>query len=240
MLKIPVIILISILLFSNSFITKAQQEENKNELESRVPELDEFHDIIYPIWHTAYPEKDYKALINYSKEINERAEKIYNAKLPGILRDKKEAWERGVTELKKTVDQYSSAAENKNDENLLNAAETLHSNYEKLVRIIRPAFKEVDDFHKLLYVIYHHYLPSKNYDKIREVRIPLYNRAKAIANTKLASRFDAKKDKIKIAANDLLHSVKVFRDFQPRATGEEIESAVEEIHTKYQRLDEIF
>ena len=35
----------------------SQDAERKSEIDSSVPELFDFHEIIYPIWHTAYPEK---------------------------------------------------------------------------------------------------------------------------------------------------------------------------------------
>ena len=53
-----------------------------DETKSEVPELTAFHEVIYPIWHTAYPEKDYQALRSYVPQIHELASKIYAAKLP--------------------------------------------------------------------------------------------------------------------------------------------------------------
>jgi len=129
----------------------AQQAEDK-ETKSDVPELSEFHKVIYEIWHNAYPKNDAAALRGYVKDVNAYAEKLYSAKLPGILRDKQAQWNKGIEELKKTVARYNAAAEGKDDAEMMNAAEELHARFEQMIRIIRPALSEIEEFHKTLYV----------------------------------------------------------------------------------------
>jgi len=43
----------------------AQVNIDSTEITSNVPELTDFHRIIYPMWHTAYPAKDIHALIGF-------------------------------------------------------------------------------------------------------------------------------------------------------------------------------
>jgi len=83
--KLMTVFLLGLLAISPALFSQATQSQ---ETESSIPELAPFHDVIYPIWHTAYPEKDYVALRKYVPEVRSLAEKIYGAKLPGILRDK--------------------------------------------------------------------------------------------------------------------------------------------------------
>ena len=87
-------------------------QDMAKETKSEVPELSAFHEIIYPIWHTAYPSKDVKALRGFVPQINELASKIYAAKLPGILREKEAVWKEGVAQLKKAVDDYGATQRN--------------------------------------------------------------------------------------------------------------------------------
>ena len=49
-----------------------------------------------------------------------------------------------------------------NNSDLLTAVEKLHSSYEKMVMVLRPPLKEIDDFHQTLYIIYHKLLPDSN------------------------------------------------------------------------------
>ncbi|MDP2366053.1 MAG: hypothetical protein Q8M94_20055, partial [Ignavibacteria bacterium] len=70
--------------FNNSF---SQHEDHSTEVTSSVQELSDFHEVIYPMWHTAYPNKDYALFKQLLPDVNAGVEKIYAAKLPGILRD---------------------------------------------------------------------------------------------------------------------------------------------------------
>ena len=84
-----------ILLFAITFPMIAQQEKN-HDVSSEVKELSEFHDIIYQIWHTAWPEKNISLLKSFAAPVEKGFERIEKAELPGILRDKKVKWEEGL------------------------------------------------------------------------------------------------------------------------------------------------
>ena len=215
-------------------------EPQAEETESTVPELMEFHSIIYPIWHDAYPDKDYAALRSYVSEINSLAEKVYSASLSGILRDKQAKWEEGLKEFKKTVDDYNSAAAGDDNEVLLQAAEDLHAKFEMMVRIIRPVLKEMDEFHKVLYVIYHKYLPEKEFDKIKSVMEDLLVKAEAITQAELPNRLADKNGEFTHAAQELYTSVQDLNSTFNSGNEETITSAVEHMHTRYQNLEAIF
>jgi hypothetical protein len=230
---------IFILLISIVYTAGARASQTE-ETESKVPELTAFHEIIYPIWHTAYPEKDYKALRSYVPEINRLAKDLYEASLPGILRDKKTKWENGIEELKKVVEEYNKAAAAEDDQALLNAAEELHSKFEMMVRIIRPVLQEVDEFHKVLYVVYHKYLPNKEYDSIRSVANDLVQKAEAITKTSLPKRLESKAEDFAVAAQGLYAASKSLAETCQQGDGESIEKAIEHLHTKYQNLEKIF
>ena len=206
----------------------------------RVPELDEFHEVMYPIWHTAYPAKDYDALKKYVEEVNFKAKKIYSATLPGIQREKQLKWNEGVMQFQSAVEDYNKYAAADNNEGLLKASENLHSKYEALVRIIRPVLKEMDDFHKTLYVVYHDYLPKKNYEKLGNVIDDLIKKAKAITTAKLPTRLESKGEIFHLAALELEISTLELKISSLKNNKSSIDTAVESMHTKYQNLEAIF
>jgi hypothetical protein len=210
------------------------------ETESSVPELEAFHEIIYPIWHTAYPEKDITALKGFVPEINKLAGKIFEAKLPGILREKEAKWQTGLEEFRTSVEAYNAAAKGADDQALLNAAEVLHARYEMLVRTIRPVLKEMDDFHKALYVVFHKSLPDKKFAEIRTVSGDLKSKAEAVTKATLSKKMEAKSAAFQAASADLL---KAAMELETACQGDgdaAIESAVLTLHTKYQALEKIF
>jgi hypothetical protein len=221
-------------------IALAQNNTEVNDTESRVAELENFHQIIYPIWHTYYPEKDYSGVRSCVTEVNRIAEQIYSAKLPGILRDKKEKWENGVNEFKNAVTEYSDQVRNNDNVLLLKSVEVLHTKYENLVRIIRPVLKEIEQFHKVLYVIYHTHLPDKNYEKIKQLSNELVVNAKAITEASLPSRLANKENDFNSTASQLLEATKELQAIADNEDTQKIDKAVELIHSRYQNLEGIF
>lgn len=210
------------------------------ETESRVPELEAFHEIIYPVWHTAYPEKDIAALKGFVPEINKLAGEIFEARLPGILREKEAKWLAGLEEFKKSVEAYGAAAYGADDQALLNAAEVLHARYEMLVRAIRPTLKEMDDFHKVLYVVFHKSLPDVKFAEIKAVSGDLKSKAEAVTKATLSKRMEARSAAFQAASTDMLKAAIEFETACQEDDNAAIESAVLTLHTKYQALEKIF
>jgi len=206
----------------------------------KVPELEAFHEVIYPIWHTAYPSKDYDALRKMVDDVNLKANAVYSATLPGIQRDKQLKWNENVMQFQASVEDYKKYALADDNEGLLKAAENLHSTYEMLVRTIRPVLKEIDEFHKTLYVVYHDYLPNKNYKKLGKVTDTLIKKAKAVTKSKLPARLELKKDAFTLAAAELLTSAMDLKKRVKANNKISIDAAVENMHTKYQNLEAIF
>jgi hypothetical protein len=210
------------------------------ETESAVPELTAFHEIIYPIWHTAYPDKDIAMLKSLVPQMNELAGKVFAAKLPGILRDKQAKWETGLAEFRKAVEAYNAAAKGTDDKAMLDAAEVLHARYEMLVRTLRPVLKEMDEFHKVLYVVFHTDLPAKDWEAVRAAAPDLKAKAEAVTKATLPARLQPKADAFAKAADELVKAATVLAGLGPKADGAAVEQAVLKLHSRYQELEKVF
>lgn len=227
------IVVISAPLFS-------QETMDSTEIIAEVPAVDQFHDVIYPIWHVAYPSKDYAALRSYVDDIDKGAQKIYDTQLPGILQDKQEIWNKGVDEFKVTVEEYKKLAADKDDEMLLKAAENLHSKYESLVRIIHPVLPELDQFHQVLYMIYHKYLPQEDYQQIYLVSDDLVEKSEALTKTKLNTEDAELQKKFDNYTAQLFHSSQKLREQLKSNNYEMVKLGVEDVHRIYQKIESLF
>jgi hypothetical protein len=221
------------------FVLVAEQMPDP-ETESAVPELVAFHDIIYPIWHTAFPARDYAALRGFVTAINDQAARINVAVLPGILREKKQAWEGGLAEFNLAVAAYGKAAAGSDDQALLDAAELLHARFEMLMRAIRPVANEVDAFHKVLYVVYHKYLPEKKYAEIGGATADMVVKAEAITRAVLSPRLAARTEAFQAAAAKLLAQTKLLQAAGKECLETSIVDQVEKVHSAYQDLEKVF
>lgn len=221
-------------------------ESMDNETAASVPALMKFHEIIYPIWHDYYPKKNYDGLKKALPEVEKLAQGVYDARLPGILRDKSKAWNDAVAALKDRVREYRDAVNSGDKAKMLTAAEDLHSQFERMVRIIKPVIKELNDFHVVLYNIYHKYLPKMNMKELQEAVPLLAQKKEALMKASLpqprkpsatfddrVKAFDKARAELSVSVDDL---VKVM------ATGdkEKIKEAIETMHTKYVNTEKVF
>ncbi len=232
-----------ILLFFINQISFSQVKIDSSEITSSVPELTDFHEIIFPIWHTAYPAKDINALKGFVPQIKASMDEINKAVLPGILKDKEILWKNQLQQLNVAAENYYKAAGGNDDEAMLTAAEALHHNFEMMNRVIRPVLKEMDDYHQILYIIYHKLYPDKKYDEIATYMDSLVERADAIRKSpqdKLKKRLGDNISKFDPAANELYDATVALKE---ALNGNDImkkSEAVQYMHSMYQKLEALF
>jgi hypothetical protein len=214
--------------------------QTPGETEARVPALDSFHEVIYKIWHEAWPKSDVALLKKLSPEVEKGIETVAAAPLPGILRDKKTVWEEGVKNLQRAGDEYKAAAAVKDDKRLMTAAEALHSRFEGLMRAIRPAMSELDDFHTTLYMLYHYYLPEYEIEKIKSSATELKQKMAALNAAKLPERLKQKETEFEAARSRLSKSVNALEDALRTNQEKTVKAAIETLHSNYQALDRVF
>jgi hypothetical protein len=229
-------------LFYSSILT-AQTNVDPDEISSTVKELADFHEIIFPMWHEAYPAKDYDALKELVPKIKSYMDALNKAELPGILRDKETPWKNQLNELNNSARNYYIAAQNNDNDALLAAAEDLHSGYEKMVRVIRPALKEIDDFHQTLYIIFHKLYPEGKYDEIALLEGKLITKAQAIMDypvDKLKSRLGDNVEKFDALAKKLYETTSNLAEVLKGTDKKMKEEAILDMHTAYEELDSLF
>ena len=97
--------IVSIFLCICSFSSYAQKPADAV---AEVPELDSFHEVIFKIWHEAWPNKDTAMLKDLQPSVEEGIANVAAAQLPGILREKKTAWVEGIEKLKNAGAEYKA------------------------------------------------------------------------------------------------------------------------------------
>lgn len=207
---------------------------------AKVPELISFHEVIFKIWHEAWPNKDIPMLKNLHPEVEEGISHVVSAELPGILREKKDGWEKGVEKLQNAGVAYKAAVDTDDGEGLLDAAEELHRRFETLMRLIRPVLRELDDFHSSLYMLYHYYLPEYDIEKIRYSAEELKQKMQALNTAMLPERLQSRNSEFQEAREKLSESVEAFNTSLRTNREETIKEAINELHIKYQAVQRIF
>lgn len=212
------------------------------ELKAEVPELVQYHKVIYKLWHSFWPNKDIGGIVQSFEDIRKGANNIKNAKLPGILRDKKKLWDENVERLIGIVNEMSEAIDNGDSVLILKKAEDLHSQYEKLVRIVKPVIKELEEFHQILYVLYHYYVPEYNVKKIKETAPELRNKAEKLKEERLLEKIKSSaRDEFKVRVNKLYDEVLSFVELvEGNFDAKSVKRKIEKVHSSYQAVEKLF
>jgi len=221
-------------------LSQEAPKDRATETSANVPALVEFHKVIFKIWHNAWPNKDYDMLTALFPEIERGVTAVAKAELPGILRDKKVAWRNGIEKLQVIVKEYQAAIEAQQKQPLLDAAEKLHAQYEALVRVIRAPLKELDDFHAVLYMLYHYHMPQDSLEGVKVSVGQLQEKMAALNKATLPSRFKGREESFTVARNQLDKAVAELAVMVRSNESKKIKAAVEEVHTSYKTLAKIF
>ena len=211
-----------------------------DETRASVPALSDFHDVIYPLWHDAWPNKNYALIQELLPQVQQHVGAIEAAELPGILRDKKAEWTKGVQSLAGAAGRYEKAVTAHDEKGMLDAVEALHADFEALVRVVRPAMKELDAYHVELYRVYHKILPDKKLEELPAAADALVEKCRALAAAAVPKRFAAREPEIRREVGVLCGDTEALRAAAKGGATEAIPAAVEKTHSQYQKLEALF
>jgi hypothetical protein len=212
-----------------------------DETNGKVPELDSFHKPIYALWHEAWPSKDIVKLKALLPDVEKAYATLAAAKLPGILREKQVKWDEKLQILTQAVKDYRKAVDESNNDGILKATESVHMNYEQMVRVVRPVLKELDAFHQDLYVLHHYYVPEQKMDQVKASADSLTKKMEALNAAELPKRLEAKKEQFAKARKNLDDAVKAFAEAIKAAKGKDDIAKLENtLHARYQVVEKVF
>jgi hypothetical protein len=241
--KITILISIFFTVFIFSSILAQTQTNTQKTAEMSKPRLEglkEFHDILAPVWHTAYPDKNYQAIREAVPAFKEKMEVINKAELPGFFREKKGDFEKKREALSNAVLTLGEESKGNDNEALLKATENLHTAYEQLVRIFAPRVKELESFHLVLYPLWHEALPNKDFKAIISAAPALQEKVDTLMNVQLpeklkeiAPQFIEKRKALKASVEELIKACN-------KKDNKKIEEKLDKMHTAYQSLDGVF
>lgn len=219
---------------------KAKPDLTQEELKATVPELIDLHEVVYPLWHSAFPEKDYELIKELLPQAESLTAKLDAAKLPGILRDKQEAWDQGKEFLQSALKKLKKAFETDNKEEMLKQVEVFHSGFERLVRTIRPVVSELEAFHQELYKLYHYHAPDYDLEKIQIDVKAMQEKLPPLKQVQLPGRLSKGQSVFNSSVQELEDAVKELSEAVKKRKKEAILEKVEKVHSAYQKTQHIF
>lgn len=211
-----------------------------HEVTRSVPALDAVHEVMVPMWHRAWPAGDAAAIRASIDDFEPLIARLDSAELPGILRDEQDRWDEQEARLLASFQGMQEAARAGDDDALMAHAESLHMDYEGLVRIVRPIVPELDPFHRELYGLYHYYGPAYDLEKIRESATAMDAALPALAEAQLPERLADQQEAFGVAVARLGEETDALVQALEDPDRDEVEAAVERVHSAYQAVEAVF
>jgi phosphopantetheinyl transferase (holo-ACP synthase) len=236
--RLVVLLVLAVLIVAPPAARSQGHEQAIAETKAEVPALSAMHEVIYPLWHEAWPNKDVKMMTELLPQVQQHVAAVEMAELPGILRDKQAAWAQQLEALRATCTAYEKAAAAGDTQALLDAVEALHARFEMMVRVVRPVMKELDAYHQVLYTVYHKVMPEKRLADLPAAAAQLSSACAALTAAPIPKRFAAKEAELKAAFAALCDATAKLQ-----ATGADpvtAPAAVEVVHTRYQDVEKVF
>ncbi len=203
---------------------------------ARLPVLERFHGIIYTLWHDAWPARDVRVLAGLTPGIRRYSDSLSALKLPGIMRERESSWMEQISLLRETVEKYAGAASPLDSARLLRAAELLHARYEGLVRAVRPPLRELEAFHRVLYVLYHHPPQASDTARLASLLEEIRQRMSALERAVLPQRLKAKESAFLEAREALSASVAGLGSMRTGASAKSVKERMEQVHAEYVKV----
>ena len=200
--------------------------------------MDDFHSILAPLWHEAYPQKDFKTIREKAPLFSNKLFVLLRAPLPTNLeREKLDSLMSKRQNLSFYVSHFGQVAADAEDSILALALEQMHEAYEELDKVFAIEIKELDSFHETLYFLWHDALPNKNYDAIKQTVPVLKTDVDTLMKVPLPYGCQKKKeeyDKKKTALKDAVYQLNTICQM---GTNQKIDEALTLVHEKFMELN---
>jgi hypothetical protein len=200
--------------------------------------MEDFHSVLAPLWHDAYPNKDFKSLREQAPLFKGKLMNLLVIPAPDtMVEEKREVFFTKRQELAFYVDQYEKAAADSTDSVLAASFEKMHWGYEELNKVFMVEIKQMDSFHETLYYLIHKALPAKDYKSIKETVPVLKAEMDSLMLVKLPGSCYDIKDAFEAKRAALKDAVYQLSDVCQNGTNQQIDDALAAMHDKYMDLN---
>jgi hypothetical protein len=100
--------------------------------------------------------------------------------------------------------------------------------------------KELDEFHRVLYMLYHHYWPKRDLEKLAPTVAALKEKMAVLEKTKLPGRWKTMEADFNQARAKLAGAVAALDASAAESNPDDFSSGLEPVHSAYQELERLF
>ncbi len=206
----------------------------------QVQGIKEFHEVLYPVWHSYLPEGNFQSIRNAIPEFKKATEMLMETELPQYYHTVKDDFENKKQNLALAVEKLDSVSQTGDDKQLPKAIEDMHTAFEQMARVLAPRIRELDEFHLVLYPLWHEALPNQDYQAVKTAIPPLEKRLNDLMRAQLPQQFKGiepqfieKREALRKAVEELALACRENKD-------KNILDKLTQMHQAYLELDKVF
>jgi hypothetical protein len=220
--------------------TEALPEISDAEITAEVPELSAVHELMYPLWHGAFPAQDYDSIRNLVPQFEPLLAAVDAVQLPGILRHKQEGWDAGKAVMLSSFEGLKQAIESNDNAAMLSHTEAFHVGYEQLVRMIRPLVPELESFHQELYKLVHYYGPANDNARMRDAFVAMNEKMAPLREVTLPERLADRQAEFEAGVAALGERLGELDEALHGSDSDAIQGAIDAVHSAYGAVEDLF
>lgn len=247
LLVVALVGLLCVLIISIFLAGCEKKSEIKDEqlpvTEMKRPKIDgmtEFHEVLYPVWHSYLPDGDYQSIRQAIPEFKRTTGILMETELPQYYHTVKDDFEAKRQNLALAVEELESVAQSGDDKKLAKAVEGMHTAFERMARVLAPRIRELDEFHLVLYPLWHQAMPNKDYQAVKAAIPSLEKRLADLMRAQLPQRSKGTEPQFLEKREALSQAVHELADVCRQDEDEKIFDSLTQMHEAYRALDHVF
>lgn len=192
----------------------------------------EFHEILAPVWHSAYPEKDYDALLAAGPKFEEKLKLITSMK-PEFKSDYRHAqYDNNLKVFAMAVKRFADACREGDKEKAYELMPDLHNSFEMTASSLLPiSYPEFDGFVISFNLLYGSHIPNDNMEGIVGTSETLVEKVEKLTEETIPDELQDQKE-------DILSVFGQFRDMVSKIKEAADKNAMQELKETATALSE--
>lgn len=204
--------------------------------------MDDFHEVLKPLWHESYAEKDFKTIREKAEVLQQKILALIRIPAPADLSGNEEKLHTFLSkrqELAFNVMEVNRAAKDGPDSTLASAFESMHWTYEELEKFFAVQIEELDQFHETLYFLWHRALPARDYEAIRKTAPVLKAEIDSLMKVPVPPGCNIKGEEFEKRKAALKDAVYGFAETCEKGSEDDIDAALKAVYGRFEELNSL-
>ena len=202
--------------------------------------MEDFHQVLMPLWHESYPKKDFQTIRDKAKVLQQKLMALIRVPPSADLSQDEERLREFLSkrqELAFNVMELGRAAKDQPDSTLASAFESMHWAYEELTKFFAVDIEELNQFHETLYFLWHKALPERDYQAIKDTAPVLKTEVDSLMKVPVPSACKIKNEEFEKGKTALKDAVYMLVDACAKGTEDEIDASLKAVHDRFVELN---